>query len=68
MPTESEKAAGLLRGGVLLLGRGLCAKCMHLGPYGNEPATVAAMEEHFTGKGYRLDFSQGRFPHEILWE
>ena len=52
----------------LILDRGLCAKCMHLSPYGSEPATVAAMEEYFTGKGYRLDFSQSRFPHKILWE
>ena len=44
---------------------GLCVQCMHLGPYDNEPATVAAMEEYATGQGYGLDFSQGRFHHEI---
>ena len=25
---------------------GLCVQCMHIGPYDNEPATVAAMEEY----------------------
>ena len=44
---------------------GLCVQCMHLGPYDDEPATVAAMEEYATGQGYGLDFSQGRFLHEI---
>ena len=32
---------------------------------GSGPATVAAMEEYATGQGYGLDFSQGRFHHEI---
>ena len=44
---------------------GLCVQCMHIGPYDDEPATVAAMEEYASEQGYRLDFSQGRFHHEI---
>ena len=44
---------------------GLCVQCMHLGPYDDEPATVAAMEAYATEQGYALDFSQGRFHHEI---
>lgn len=44
---------------------GLCVQCMHIGPYDDEPATVAAMEEYASGQDYRLDFSQGRFHHEI---
>ena len=44
---------------------GLCVQCMHLGPYDDEPATVAAMEAYAVGQGYGLDFSQGRFHHEI---
>lgn len=43
----------------------LCVQCMHIGPYDNEPTTVAAMEEYARGQGYELDFSQGRFHHEI---
>ena len=31
----------------------------------DEPATVAAMEAYATEQGYALDFSQGRFHHEI---
>ena len=44
---------------------GLCVQCMHIGPYDNEPATVAAMDEYAKSQGYELDFSQGRFHHEI---
>ena len=43
----------------------LCVQCMHIGPYDNEPATVAAMDEYAEEQGYGLDFSQGRFHHEI---
>ena len=44
---------------------GLCVQCMHMGPYDDEPATVAAMEEYAKGQGYELDFRQSRFHHEI---
>ena len=44
---------------------GLCVQCMHIGPYDDEPATVAAMEAYATEQGYALDFSQSRFHHEI---
>lgn len=44
---------------------GLCVQCMHIGSYDDEPTTVAAMEEYATRQGYALDFSQGRFHHEI---
>ena len=30
-----------------------------------EAATVTAMEEYAKAQGYELDFSQGRFHHEI---
>lgn len=44
---------------------GLCVQCMHLGPYDDEPATVAAMEEYARARGYEADFGEGRFHHEI---
>ena len=46
---------------------GLCVQCMHIGSYDDEPTTVAAMEEYATRQGYALDFSQGRFHHEIYF-
>ena len=44
---------------------GLCVQCMHIGPYDDEPATVATMEEYAKAQGYEEDFEQGRFHHEI---
>lgn len=44
---------------------GLCVQCMHLGPYDEEPATVAAMEAYAKAQGYEEDFGEGRFHHEI---
>lgn len=44
---------------------GLCVQCMHLGPYDDEPATVAAMDEYARARGYVPDFSENRFHHEI---
>ncbi len=39
--------------------------CMHVGPYDNEPATLAAMEEYAKAQDLELDFGENRFHHEI---
>ena len=44
---------------------GLCVQCMHIGPYDDEPATVAAMTEYAKAHGYTADFGENRFHHEI---
>jgi hypothetical protein len=44
---------------------GLCVQCLHVGPYDDEPATVARMHEYMAERGYELDISDGRFHHEI---
>ena len=44
---------------------GLCVQCMHIGPYDDEPATVALMHEYMEQQGYRLDISGTRMHHEI---
>ena len=44
---------------------GLCVQCMHIGPYDDEPATVAAMEEYAAAMGYEADFGEDRLHHEI---
>ena len=38
---------------------------MHHGPYDDEPATVALMDEFLTKNGYMNDFSETRLHHEI---
>lgn len=35
------------------------------GPYDDEPATVAAMEEYARSQGYQEDLGEERFHHEI---
>lgn len=44
---------------------GLCVQCMHIGPYDDEPVTVAAMQQYAQKQGYVEDFGQNRFHHEI---
>ena len=44
---------------------GLCVQCMHVGPYDEEPETVAAMEDYARAQGYEIDFSPGRYHHEL---
>lgn len=44
---------------------GLCVQCMHIGPYDDEPATVAQMNAFIQENGYETDISSTRFHHEI---
>ena len=47
------------------IAEGLCVQCMHVGPYDEEPATVAAMHEFAAEHGFEPDFSDERRHHEI---
>ena len=44
---------------------GLCVQCMHLGPYDDEPGTVARMHAYMEQQGYALDITEQRMHHEI---
>ncbi len=44
---------------------GLCAQIMHIGPYDDEPATVAKLEKHIEAEGYKSLMSGLRQHHEI---
>ena len=44
---------------------GLCVQCMHLGPYDNEPATIAALGRFAVENGCALDLDGCRRHHEI---
>ena len=44
---------------------GLCVQCMHIGPYDDEPATVALMHEYAAQQGCVLDITDQRLHHEI---
>ena len=41
------------------------SKCMHIGAYDDEPATVEAMHRFMDEQGYILDITDQRYHHEI---
>lgn len=49
----------------LTVDEGLCVQIMHLGPYDDEPATVAIMDRYIQEKGYVNDLTDKRLHHEI---
>ena len=49
----------------LTVDEGLCVQIMHLGPFDNEPATVARMDEYLARNGYVNDMNEHRLHHEI---
>ncbi len=44
---------------------GLCVQIMHLGPFDDEPATIALMDEYLDKNGYVNDLTKTRLHHEI---
>lgn len=49
----------------LSIDEGLCVQMMHLGPYDDEPASVALMDAFIAQEGYENDLSDTRLHHEI---
>lgn len=49
----------------LTVDEGLCVQIMHVGPYDDEPATVARMDKFLEGNGFVNDFSESRLHHEF---
>lgn len=43
----------------LTIEEGLCVQIMHLGPFDDEPATVAQMDAYLKEHGYANDLSHG---------
>ena len=44
---------------------GLCVQIMHIGPFDNEPSTVALMDQYIAENGYANDMNETRLHHEI---
>lgn len=44
---------------------GLCVQMLHIGPYDDEPDSVALMDAYIYERGYENDFSINRLHHEI---
>ena len=49
----------------LTVEEGLCVQILHVGPFDDEPRSVARMDEFIRQNGYENDFSAGRRHHEI---
>ena len=49
----------------LTVDEGLCVQMMHLGPFDDEPASVAQMDAYLARQGYENDLSPLRLHHEI---
>ena len=61
---ERKKNADFSKVEYLTVEEGLCVQCMHIGPYDDEPATIALMDQYLEANGYENDFSE-RMHHEI---
>jgi len=44
---------------------GLCVQILHIGPFDNEPETVAIMDAFLEENGYENDLNEKRLHHEI---
>ena len=49
----------------LTIDEGLCVQIMHIGPFDNEPKSVAIMDAYLAENGYENDLSDTRLHHEI---
>ena len=49
----------------LTIEEGLCVQMMHLGPFDEEPASVALMDAYLAQNGYVNDLNEKRSHHEI---
>ena len=49
----------------LTIDEGLCVQIMHIGPFDNEPKSVAIMDAYLEENGYENDLSDTRLHHEI---
>ena len=60
-----KKKLDCSRAEFLTVDEGLCVQIMHIGPFDNEPKTVAAMDRYIAENGYENDLSDTRLHHEI---
>ena len=49
----------------LIIDEGLCVQIMHVGPFDNEPESVAIMDAFLLDNGYENDINAKRLHHEI---
>ena len=62
---SKKKKIDCSRAEFLTIDEGLCVQIMHIGPYDNEPASVALMNRFLAENGYENDMTASRLHHEI---
>ena len=60
-----KKKLDCSRAEFLTVDEGLCVQIMHVGPFDDEPATVARMDAFLAENGYENDMTDTRLHHEI---
>ena len=62
---EKKKKLDCSAAAFLTVDEGLCVQILHLGPFEEEPASVALMDAYIREQGYVNDLSEQRQHHEI---
>ena len=62
---KKKQGLDLSRARLESFNEGLCAQVMHIGPYDDEPATIALLYQFIADSGYQADISETRRHHEI---
>ncbi len=62
---EKKKKLDLSNVEFMTIEEGICVQMMHIGPFDDEPASVALMDAFVKEQGYENDFSATRLHHEI---
>jgi hypothetical protein len=62
---KKKPSADLRKARLVVFTEGLCVQCMHIGPYGDEPRTVAKIEEYVKEAGLTEDIGT-RLPDGMI--
>ena len=62
---EEKKKMNCSAAEFMTVEEGLCVQSLHIGPFNEEPQTIARMEAYLRERGYQTDFTEERLHHEI---
>lgn len=65
LQVEKKKGLDTAPAKLTVFTEGLCVQCLHVGPFDDEPATVAKIDAFIEEKGLVNDISDTRHHHEI---
>lgn len=62
---DQKEKVRLQQSRILTIDEGLCVQIMHIGPFDNEPESVAIMDKFLKEQGYENHINENRLHHEI---